>query len=131
MRYGVSLTMPTPQGWPLSTLTVNIVGTFVLALLLDLLASRGPETPRLRALRLTLGTGICGGFTTYSMFALDIASLITNGQASLAAAYVGATLIGGALAALLGIAAASAIVTATARTGRANGTGRADGKGPQ
>ena len=106
-RWAVGLVVPHVDGVPLATLAVNVVGAFVLGALLGHLAGRGPhETGRRRALRLTLGTGFCGGFTTYSALANDTGTLLRQGLVGHALAYVGATLVLGFGASVLGIAAA-------------------------
>ncbi|WP_402469798.1 fluoride efflux transporter FluC [Isoptericola aurantiacus] len=103
-RYGVGLLLPhgTAQ-WPWGTFAVNLLGAFVLGWLLEALARRGPESPRLRRTRLFFGTGVLGGFTTYSSLALDISQLVDDGAWQVAASYAGATLLLGTLAGLLGI----------------------------
>ncbi|MDO8149862.1 CrcB family protein [Isoptericola sp. b408] len=103
-RYGVSLALPPGSGgWPWATLAVNVLGAFLLGWLLEAVARRGLETPRLRRVRLFLGTGLLGGFTTYSALALEATALTGDGAWPLAVAYVAATLVLGTLAALLGI----------------------------
>ena len=90
-RYGVTLLLPGAAavgGWPLATLTVNVLGTFVLGFGLEALAQLGHETPRRRAVRLAGGTGFLGGFTTYSAFALQTQVLLADGRAGLALASV-------------------------------------------
>lgn len=68
-------------GFPWGTLTVNILGSFAMGLLVVLLAERG-----MRAAPFLL-TGVLGGFTTFSAFSLDLATLIERGQSPLAAGY--------------------------------------------
>nr|WP_216645816.1 CrcB family protein [Isoptericola halotolerans] len=103
-RYVVALVLPTQAGgWPWATFTVNLVGAFALGWLLEALARHGPETDRRRRLRLFAGTGVLGGFTTYSALALDVETLLADGQWPTAAAYAGATLLLGLVAALLGV----------------------------
>jgi len=71
LRFAVGLAFA-PESSYLGTLTVNVVGSLVLGFLLETVSLRGPETARLQQIRLLIGTGICGGFTTYSTFALDL-----------------------------------------------------------
>nr|WP_239528558.1 CrcB family protein [Microbacterium esteraromaticum] len=79
---------------PASVLVANIVG----AMLLGILTARLPASD----LRILLGTGVLGGFTTYSAFAVDSIGLWSASPA-LAAGYVAASLIGGLLAAWIGL----------------------------
>ncbi|WP_348535895.1 CrcB family protein [Kocuria sp. JC486] len=89
-------------GWPLATLLVNLAGAFGLGVLLEALAAAGPEGPRRRLLRLGLGTGFFGGFTTYSGFALDLVQLAASGRVPVLVGYVLVTLGLGLLSAHLG-----------------------------
>lgn len=95
-----ALTLPLEAGHPLLipgvTAAVNIVGSFLLGLLVGFLGDRRP------ALRLFLGTGVLGGFTTYSAFAVQAVATFT------AAPVVGLLLMivsvmAGALAAGVGV----------------------------
>jgi len=108
-REALALTFPTPAGGvPWVIFGVNIVGAFLLGLLLDTLARRGTDRRRRRALRLLLGTGVLGGFTTYSALATDTADLIGHGAPSRGLAYGLATVLVGGVATVAGIATASA-----------------------
>ncbi|MEW1954799.1 CrcB family protein [Terrabacter sp. NPDC080008] len=60
-----------PAGVPSTTLAINVVGSLLLGALLEVLARTGPDAGWRRAARLTLGTGLLGGFTTYSTFAVE------------------------------------------------------------
>lgn len=106
-RYGVSLLVPPRDGWPVATLAVNLVGAFVLGLLLESLARRGSEDDpggvSRRRLRLIAGTGFCGAFTTYSALAVDLDLLLRGGQAGTALAYAATTVLVGFLLCCLGI----------------------------
>jgi CrcB protein len=108
-RYGLSHALPARDGVPLGTLTENLVGAFLLGLLLQWLLRRGHETPRRRWLRLTLGTGVLGGFTTYSAFALELHRLLAGGRAGIAVGYALATVVGGTLACVAGVAVAAPV----------------------
>lgn len=106
-RYAVALLAPPRGGWPVATLAVNLVGAFVLGLLLEAIARRGPEDgpggASRRRLRLVLGTGFCGAFTTYSALAVDLDLLLRGGQAGTALAYAAVTVLVGFLLCCLGI----------------------------
>lgn len=105
-RYALSHAVHARAGWPLATLTENLVGAFLLGLLLHWLLRRGHETPRRRWLRLTLGTGVLGGFTTYSAFALELHGLLATGRVGVAAGYALASVVGGTVACVAGVALA-------------------------
>lgn len=64
---------------------VNILGGFLMGVVVELGALKLNLTPELRAF---LATGILGGFTTFSAFSLDSALLLQKGEYMLAAAYV-------------------------------------------
>jgi fluoride exporter len=101
-RYLVSQVVPHVRGVPVGVLLINVVGAFLLGLLLARLLG-GPDTgPRLD-LRLLLGTGFLGGFTTYSALATDTVALLVGGDAGRALAYALGTLVLGLLASLLGL----------------------------
>ena len=95
-RAGAGAALPHEPGtWSWSTLLVNAVGAAALVLLVG----AGPSRPA----RLLLGTGLLGGFTTFSAFTVDAALLAEAGSPVLAAAYVLVglvTLVGGALVGL-------------------------------
>ena len=91
--------------FPFGTLLVNVIGSFLLALLMQLSLSTHSD------LRLILGTGVLGGFTTYSAFNYETLALLRDGSWKLAAANVIATLLACFLAALIGVAAGRAIAT--------------------
>ncbi len=107
-RYGLAEALPTARGgWPIATLTVNLVGALVLGVLLEALARRGPDAGWRRDLRLFAGTGFCGGFTTYSALAVELDLLIRDHQLAVAAGYALASLVGGVVMAVLGISLAA------------------------
>lgn len=106
-REAVSLAWDPVGGIPVAILAVNIVGAFLLGVLLEALTRSGPDRGRRRGLRLLLGTGVMGGFTTYSTLAVDTASLLGDGRAGAGIGYGLATVAIGALATWCGIAAAA------------------------
>ena len=106
--YGNSFVVPTVGGVPVAILAINVVGAFLLGMLAEALLRRGDDTGRRRRLRLLLGTGVLGGFTTYSALAADAAVLLAV-DLSRGLLYVGGTLVLGALATFAGIAAGAAM----------------------
>ena len=101
LRYGVGMLLPSSQGgFPWATLAVNVVGSFVLGMLIG---SSLTSTPLSRHTTLLLGTGLCGGFTTYSAFAVESVRLAQEGHIMTVAMYVIATLACCAAAALAGV----------------------------
>lgn len=106
-REGVSLALAPVARIPIAILLVNLVGAFVLGMLLEALARRGPDHGRRRALRLFAGTGFCGGFTTYSALAADTALLLDDGFPLQGLGYSLVTVIAGALATWGGFAVAA------------------------
>lgn len=89
--------------FPFGTLIVNIVGCFVMGVFFRALPHS--ETT-VTSSRLLLMTGVLGGFTTFSAFALDAAALWMRDESGLSALYVGltlaSTLIGVSLGLLVG-----------------------------
>jgi len=84
-RYEAGAWWPDPAGgFPWTTFGVIVLGSGLLGLVAVLAAHRWPERPLLRPL---LGTGLIGGFTTFSTFAIGIQRLITGGHAVTAAAF--------------------------------------------
>ena len=64
--------------FPLGTFVVNILGSLVLGLVTGLLATRA--LPHADSLRLALGVGFCGGFTTFSTFEYETGALLKDGE---------------------------------------------------
>lgn len=103
-RYGIILQLPTQANdWPLATLIANLLGAFILGLLLEALVRRSKDTGKLRALRLGLGTGFVGAFTTYSSLAVEADLLAKSNHISTAIIYALVSVIGGVIFSALGI----------------------------
>ncbi|AZO47196.1 MAG: fluoride efflux transporter CrcB [Mesorhizobium sp.] len=85
--------------YPWGTMVINIVGSFVMGLFIAVLARRGGSNE----VRLFVATGILGGFTTFSAFSLDFATLWERGAAVPAFGYALASVIGAILALFLGL----------------------------
>ncbi|MEZ5499999.1 MAG: CrcB family protein [Steroidobacteraceae bacterium] len=99
-RYAVALWLPHQPGrWPVATFTVNVLGSFAIGCVFAWWSLRSAQA---EGLRLFLMTGILGGFTTYSAFALE-ASLLDGAVPGLrAVGYAVATVVGCVGAALAG-----------------------------
>lgn len=117
-RHGVQVALGSVDRLPVGTLTANVVGAFALGLLLELLTRPGADPSRRRDLRLLLGTGFLGGFTTYSAFALETERLVAAGEPALALSYALATVAGGFAASVLGVAAGRRSRRGSGRQGR-------------
>ncbi|MCC2334911.1 fluoride efflux transporter FluC [Cellulomonas wangsupingiae] len=91
-----------PDGWPWVTLGINVAGSCALGVLLAVL-QRGPDVGRRRAVRLAVGTGVLGGFTTYSTFALDVVGLVEGGRVAAGVAYALVSVTAGVGAAVVGL----------------------------
>jgi CrcB protein len=107
-RAGIAAAVPHASGaWPWSTLIVNVVGSGSLAFLLAILPAR---LPLAQVPRMLLGTGLIGGFTTFSTFAVDVVNLSHGGERALALGYVLATMATSLAAVGLGLQAARTLV---------------------
>ena len=91
-----------PGGWPWATFLINVSGAFVLGLLLEMLARSGPDTGVRQYLRLGVGTGVLGGYTTYSTFAVESVKLLGGGAVPVGLGYAVASVLLGLAAALGG-----------------------------
>lgn len=93
-------TGPPSGAFPWLTLVINVSGAGLLALLLVLLEERMPAN---RALRPLLGTGVLGGYTTFSTFAVETVALLRASEPGEAVGYVVLSVIGALLAAGAGV----------------------------
>ena len=105
LRHGVNVGCARMCGtaFPWGTLTVNVVGSFLMGAIAAWLAFKAGEGWS-QPLRLFLTTGILGGFTTFSAFSLDAVMLWEREQTGLAAAYVGASVALSIVGLLAGLA---------------------------
>lgn len=99
LRLAVDVVLPhEPDAFPLGTLLVNVLGSFVLAVLV---ARVWPVAPGW--LRAGLGAGLLGSFTTFSAIALAVVTLTAAGGGWMAAVYLAVTVVAGLAAAFLGL----------------------------
>jgi fluoride exporter len=86
----VSFARALGPGFPWPTLTVNVAGGLLMGLVVEVVLKRYGGSPELRTF---LATGILGGFTTFSAFALDVHMLMSRGEPGLALLYVAASVL--------------------------------------
>jgi CrcB protein len=97
-----------PYAAAFATLLVNVVGSFLMGLVIELVALRYNGSLEVRTL---LATGFLGGFTTFSAFSMDFAHLMQRGETAYAIAYVLASVIVSLLAIFAGLVAVRALLT--------------------
>ncbi|MFI5768814.1 fluoride efflux transporter CrcB [Streptomyces sp. NPDC051658] len=89
-RYGATLIWPTaPGGFPWTTLVVNVVGCAVIGVFMVVISEVWTAH---RLVRPFFGTGVLGGFTTFSTYAVDIQRLIDGDRVRAGLGYLGLTL---------------------------------------
>lgn len=87
------------MGFPWGTMTVNIVGCFIMGVLVGWGAMRGLTNEA----RVFLATGILGGFTTFSAFSADFAALVERKNFGLSALYVTGSVVLSLMAVFAGL----------------------------
>ncbi|WP_405379144.1 MULTISPECIES: fluoride efflux transporter FluC [Streptomyces] len=99
-RYGAALRWPTPPGaFPWTTLVVNVLGCLLIGGLLVALTEVWAAHPLLRPF---LATGVLGGFTTLSTYAVEVETLLRDGRVAAGLGVLGGTLVLALLAVTLG-----------------------------
>ncbi|MGD9618518.1 MAG: fluoride efflux transporter CrcB [Mycolicibacterium sp.] len=96
------LAAPDPGHWPWPTFVANIVGALLLGVFVTRLLERLPVSNYRRPL---LGTGFCGGLTTFSTMQVETLKMFEHGHYGLAAGYISASVVAGLFAVYLGTAA--------------------------
>ena len=92
------------DGYPYGTFIANILGGFLMGLLVGWLAQRVPSgTSGDQSLRLLLGVGLLGGFTTFSSFSLDAVLMYQRKAYGLMAGYIGGSVILSIAALMMGL----------------------------
>lgn len=107
-RYGAGQLWPTTTaGFPWTTLWVNVIGCAVIGVFMvvitEVLAAH-------RLIRPFFGTGVLGGFTTFSTYAVDVERLVNAGEARAGLVYLAATLVAALSAVWLAVAAARRVL---------------------
>ncbi|WP_333769911.1 fluoride efflux transporter CrcB [Streptomyces sp. IBSBF 2435] len=122
-RYGAGLLWATaPGAFPWTTLVINAAGCAVIGVFMVVITDVWAAH---RLVRPFFGTGVLGGFTTFSTYAVDVQRLVDRGQARTGLAYLSLTLLA-ALAAVWIAAALTRRLVRWRRSGVRGGTGRAD-----
>ncbi|MFJ9588089.1 fluoride efflux transporter CrcB [Streptomyces acidicola] len=112
-RYGASLLWPTQTGgFPWTTFWVNIVGCAVIGVFMVVITDVWAAH---RLVRPFFGTGVLGGFTTFSTYAVEIERLVGAGRPGTGLAYLAATLLAALASVWLAVAAARRILAVRQR----------------
>ncbi|MEV7395775.1 CrcB family protein [Aeromicrobium sp. NPDC092404] len=107
-RHGVSEALGPDRLFPVATFLVNVTGSFALGALLAVLLVRRRPAPSDR-LRLLVGTGFLGGYTTYSALAVETDALLRGDHVALGLAYAVGSVLAGLVAAGAGVATGRAV----------------------
>ena len=89
-RWGLLEILPNNSSWPWQIFIVNTIGSCVLGVVV----SKPFQRLSLRSIS-ALATGLCGSFTTFSMFSLDLAEMLRSNQIYISFTYLGSSIIGG------------------------------------
>jgi CrcB protein len=109
-REGLALVIPNPGEVSVAIPVINVIGAFLLGCLYEAITRTG-SSPTGRKLKLLLGTGFCGGFTTYSSLATGTALYLSDSLPWTALMYALGTVLVGACGTWAGIAVGSRIST--------------------
>lgn len=119
-RYGASLLWPSQTGgFPWTTFWVNVLGCAVIGVFMVVVTEAWTAH---RLVRPFFGTGVLGGFTTFSTYAVDIQKLVDEGHPGTGLGYLAATLFAALVAVWLAVAAARRALAWKRR--RAGGEGK-------
>jgi CrcB protein len=109
-RFGLAELWPhRPGAFPWTTFGVNTSGCLLIGMLMVLMSEAWAAH---RLLRPFLGTGVLGGYTTFSTYAVDAQQLISRGAAGTALAYLAGTLAAALAAVYIGVLGARLLVRA-------------------
>lgn len=110
LRHGTNLVTAKwfGTGFPFGTLSVNVLGSFVMGILAGWFAFKGEAS---QPWRLFLATGVLGGFTTFSSFSLDMVALWERNEIALLAIYAAASLVVSVAGLLVGLHGARGVLS--------------------
>lgn len=108
-RVGMGRLLEGSSDFPMGTLIVNLLGTFILCLLSAGVIQRLNSD---RNLQTAITTGFLGSFTTFSAFSMETVGLLQNNQAMLAILYIASSVIGGLVIGLFGMKIGRRMVSA-------------------
>ncbi|KGI66007.1 CrcB family protein (plasmid) [Mycolicibacterium rufum] len=118
-RYGLGVAFPQAAGqWPVTTFAINVAGALLLGVLLEGLTRLGPDTGWRQRVRLGVGTGVLGSFTTYSTLAVDVDGLLRGHDWWAACSYAVGSVLAGLVATVFGIAIGARIPSRREENGR-------------
>ena len=101
------------EDFPAGTLVINITGSFLLGFIVRYALQSGAVSPEVRAL---LTTGFCGGYTTFSTFSYETASMLEDGEYSRASFYIGASVLISLVGTFAGFVAAQRLLALRQQT---------------
>ena len=107
LRFALSRAVPMVAGvWPWATFAANVLGSLLMGILAFWMVRKGAQGEQVRLL---LGVGVLGGFTTFSAFSLEMAQIIENGQLTMAFGYAITSVLVALTALFAGMALAKAV----------------------
>ena len=95
-RFWIGRWLATPSGFPWTTFSINVAGSFLLGILVIVLKDR-------QGWLVLLGAGFCGGFTTFSSFSLETLRMLEEQAYWTAGAYAVGSVIAGLIGVWLGV----------------------------
>ena len=96
-REWLMVLVPPVSGLPTAVSVANMLGAFLMGVLVEVLAGHGGESSRAQSIRLFIGTGVLGGFTTYSAIAQTVVLLRADGEVWVGVGYAFASVVLGVI----------------------------------
>ena len=91
------------NAFPWGTLSVNVIGSLAMGVLIGWIARGNLGTETTESMRLLIGVGLLGGFTTFSAFSAELVTMLQRGQMADALAYGAVSLVAGMAALVAGL----------------------------